>query len=220
MGRIYLPAFSSSAGDPSLLRSRVEKSLRINASITWPACAVLASLSAPIIGSIFTSKWAPAHMMLYAYCVNAMMLAVGVPLSELFFSQGDAWFNFRLCLLWAIATWTGGTYAVAHYGLRGFAIFQAALQIGWLWAFLHAREPEGLRVFAPLREPLVLAVLLAGGNWLLLRLPVITSIYRLLAVLVVEGIVCGAILVRMVLSWRSRVGIDPLGVARQNTRDT
>ena len=44
MGRIYLPAFSSAAGDPLLLRSRVEKSLRINASITWPACAVLASL--------------------------------------------------------------------------------------------------------------------------------------------------------------------------------
>ena len=37
MARIYLPAFSSAAGEPALLRSRVEKSLRINASIAWPA---------------------------------------------------------------------------------------------------------------------------------------------------------------------------------------
>ena len=42
MARIYLPAFSNAAHDPALLRSRVEKSLRINASIgllarCWPA---------------------------------------------------------------------------------------------------------------------------------------------------------------------------------------
>lgn len=34
MGRICLPAFSNAANDPVLLRSRVEKSLRINATIT------------------------------------------------------------------------------------------------------------------------------------------------------------------------------------------
>ena len=61
MARIYLPAFSSAAGDPALLRSRVEKSLRINASIAWPACAVLASLSTPIIIYVFTRKWLPAQ---------------------------------------------------------------------------------------------------------------------------------------------------------------
>src|SRR5271155_5615755 len=119
MARIYLPAFSSAAGDPTLLRSRVEKSLRINASITWPACAVLASLSTPIIANVFTAKWFPAQALLWAYCINAMMNAVGVPLTELFFSQNDAWFNFRLCVWWTIPTWTLGTYAVYHHGLWG-----------------------------------------------------------------------------------------------------
>ena len=37
-----------------------------------------------------------------------MMTAVGVPLTELFFSQNDAWFNLRLCLWWTIPTWTIG----------------------------------------------------------------------------------------------------------------
>ena len=77
MARIYLPAFSSAASDPTLLRSRVEKSLRINASIAWPACAVLASLSTPIIALVFTEKWFPAQPLLYACCVNAVMSAVG-----------------------------------------------------------------------------------------------------------------------------------------------
>ena len=203
MGRIYLPAFSSAANDPTLLRSRVEKSLRINASIAWPACAVLASLSTPIIAYIFTAKWFPAQPLLYAYCITAMMLSVGVPLSELFFSQDDAWFNVRLCLLQAVLTWTIGSYAASHYGLTAFAIFQGALQSFWLLAFFHARQPEGLRVFAPLREPLFLSAALVLGNLLIVRFLPISSIYRLGILLAVEGGICSLFLIRMIMSWRS-----------------
>jgi lipopolysaccharide exporter len=202
MARIYLPAFSSAAGDPVLLRSRVEKSLRINASIAWPACAVLASLSTPIIALVFTSKWLPAQPLLYAYCVNAVFNAVGVPLSELFFSQDDAWFNLRLCVLWTVPTWTFGTYAVIRYGLFGFAVFQGALQSTWLLAFFHARKPAGLRVFAPLIEPLILSAALVFGNWLVIRSMAVSSISRLAVLLAIEGVICAYFLARMVMSWR------------------
>jgi len=215
MARIYLPAFSAAAGEPALLRSRVEKSLRINASIAWPACAVLASLSTPIIIYVFTRKWLPAQSLLYAYCVNAVMNAVGVPLTELFFSQNDAWFNLRLCLWWTIPTWTLGTYAVYHYGLWGFAIFQAVLQSTWLLAFLHARRTEGLRVFAPLREPFLLSTGLVLGNLLLMHTTAVSSLYRLGTVLVIEALICGAFLIRMLLSWRSGSdagGMEPAAV--------
>ena len=203
MARIYLPAFSGAAADPSLLRSRVEKSLRINASIAWPACAVLASLSSSIIAHVFTAKWYPAQPLLYAYCVNAVVNAVGVPLSELFFAQDDAWFNFRLCLWWTIPTWTLGTYAVYHYGLLGFAIFQAALQSTWLLAFVHARKLEGLRVFSPLFEPLMLSAALVLGNLLVVHSLPITSTYRLAILLTIDGLICSVFLVRMILSWRT-----------------
>lgn len=202
MARIYLPAFSSAADDPTLLRSRVEKSLRINAGIAWPVCAVLASLSTPIIALIFTNKWLPAQPLLYAYCVTAMFNAVGVPLSELFFARGDAWFNVRLCLWWTIPTWTLGTYAVYHYGLFGFAIFQAALQGTWLLAFFHARKLEGLRVFSPLREPLLLSAALVLGNLVVVRSGAISSIYRLAILVAMEGAICVFFLVRMAMSWR------------------
>jgi len=203
MARIYLPAFSSAANDPSLLRSRVEKSLRINASIAWPACAVLASLSTPIIAYVFTAKWFPAQPLLYAYCINAVMLAVGLPLSELFFSQDDAWFNFWICMLWAVPTWTVGTYTVYHYGLAGFALFQGMLQSLWLQAFFHARKLERLRVFAPLREPLILSTALVLGNLLVIKSLAISSIYRLFTLLAIEGVICSLFLVRMIVSWRS-----------------
>ena len=115
-------------------------------------------------------------------------------------------------LKWTIPTWTIGTYAVYHYGLFGFAIFQAALQSTWLLAFLHARRTEGLRIFAPLREPLVLGAGLVLLNLLLVHSAALYSIYRLGGVLAVEAVVCGAFLVRMLLSWRSAaewVGIGP-----------
>jgi O-antigen/teichoic acid export membrane protein len=130
------------------------------------------------------------------------MTAVGLPLTELFFSRNDAWFNLRLCLWWTIPTWTLGTYAVYHHGLFGFAIFQAALQSTWLLAFLHARKLEGLHVFTPLREPLILSAGLVLGNLLLVRFLGISSFYQLALVLALEGLICGLFLVRMLLSWR------------------
>ena len=202
MARIYLPAFSAAAASPALLRSRVEKSLHINAGIAWPACAVLASLSTPIIAFIFTPKWFPAQPLLYAYCAIAAASAVGMPLSELFFAQNDAWFNFRLCLWWLIPTWTLGTYAVSHYGLFGFASFQTALAATWLLAFSHARRLQGLRIFAPLREPLILSAALVLGNLLAVRSLAISSLYRLAILLVAEGVVCLLYLLHMVKSWR------------------
>ncbi len=210
MARIYLPAFSSAASSPALLRSRVEKSLRINASIAWPASAVLASLSTPIILHVFTAKWIPAQPLLLAYCVNAMMTAVGVPLSELFFAQDDAWFNVRLCLWWTIPTWTLGTYAVIRFGLVGFAIFQAALQLTWLMAFFHARKTQDVSVFGPLLEPLVFSAGLIIVNSLLVHSLATWSIYRLGVVLALEAALCAAFLVRMLLSWRT--ANDPHGV--------
>jgi O-antigen/teichoic acid export membrane protein len=215
MSRIYLPAFSSAAADPALLRSRVEKSLRINASIAWPACAVLASLSTPIIALVFTAKWFPAQPLLYAYCITAMMLAVGVPLTELFFAQDDAWFNLWLSFAWTIPTWTLGTYAVLRYGLFGFAIFQAALQSFWLLAFLHGRRTEGLRVFAPLREPLLLSAALVLGNLLVVHFVAVSSTYRLAILLALEGIICSLFLMRMIMSWRSASGTDEVSFAFQ-----
>ena len=178
--------------------------------IVWPEHGLslihISSLSTPIIGLIFTEKWFPAQPLLYAYCVTAMFTAVGVPLSELFFAQDDAWFNVRLCLWWAIPTWTFGTYAVYHYGLFGFAIFQTVLQSTWLLAFFHARKPEGLRVFAPLREPLILSAALVLGNLLVIRSMAISSIYRLAVLLAVEGAICAFFLVRMAMSWRTMPG--------------
>ena len=206
MARIYLPAFSSAANDPALLRLRVEKSLRINASIAWPACAVLASLSTPIIALVFTAKWFPAQPLLYAYCITSMFLAVLLPLSELFFAQGDAWFNLRLCLWLTILTWTFGTYAVDHYGIFGFAIVQGALQSVGLLAFFHARKLGGLRVFSPLREPLLFSGALVLGKLLIVRSMAISSIYRLAVVLAVEGGICAFFLVRMAMSWRGAIG--------------
>ena len=206
MARIYLPAFSSAASDPTLLRSRVEKSLRINASIAWPACAVLASLSTPIIANIFTTKWFAAQSLLYAYCVNAALTAVGLPLLELFFAQDDALFNVGFCGLWTLSTWTLGTYATFRYGLFGFAVFQATLQGTWLLAFVHARQPRGLRIVAPLREPAFLTVILVGTNLLLIRSVDLASWYRLTVVLALEGLLCGLFLVRMLLSWNTVSG--------------
>jgi hypothetical protein len=128
---------------------------------------------------------------------------VGVPLSELFFSRDDAWFNVQLCLLQAILTWTVGAYAVDHYGLTAFAVFQGALQAFWLLAFFHARQVEGLQVFSPLREPLSFSAALLFGNLLILRFLSISSIYRLGALLAVEGVICSLFLVRMLMSWRT-----------------
>ena len=153
---------------------------------------------------------ASAQPLLYAYCANAVMNAVGVPLTELFFLAERCVVQPAAMFMVDYPTWTLATYAVYHYGLWGFAIFQAALQSTWFLAFLHARRTEGLRVFAPLREPFLLSACLVLGNVLLAHAMAVSSLYRLGAVLAIEALICGAFLVRMLLSWRS--GADAVGL--------
>ena len=74
---------------------------------------------------------------------------------------------------------------------------------------------EGLRVFVPLREPFVLSACLVLGNVLLVHTSAVSSLYRLGTVLAIEALICGAFLVRMLLSWRSgadAVGMEPAAV--------
>jgi hypothetical protein len=66
----------------------------------------------------------------------------------------------------------------------------------------HARRLEGLKLLAPLREPLILSAALVAANLLLLRLHAISSFFQLAVALAVEGILCGMFLLRMLLSWR------------------
>jgi len=70
-------------------------------------------------------------------------------------------------------------------------------------------------VFTPLREPLLLSVGLVLGNVLLMHTMAVSSLYRVGAVLVIEALICGAFLVRMLLSWRSggeAGGMEPAAV--------
>ena len=72
------------------------------------------------------------------------------------------------------------------------------------------REPKGVRVFAPMREPLFLTVGLVAANVLLQQLKLVSSIYHLAAVILLEGLVCVVFFVRMAISWRDAKTSDVL----------
>jgi hypothetical protein len=62
---------------------------------------------------------------------------------------------------------------------------------------------RGLHVFAPLGEPFMLSAALVLGNFLLVRSMAISSIYRLAALLALEGVICSLFLIRMIMSWQT-----------------
>lgn len=204
LARMYLPAFSKVSHDRSALCELVEKALRVNASIAFPICAVLASLSGPIITFVFTPKWLPAQPALYAYCLAAMLTAVGTPLNELFYSLNDAAFNFWLSLCWAVLTWTLGLLAVRYYGFLGFVGFYAALQATWVLAFSHARGLREMRLWAPVSEPALFSFLLILGNVVIVRVVHLASFQSLLLLLVLEGVLCSVLLLRTLIALRLR----------------
>jgi len=122
-----------------------------------------------------------------------------------------AWFNFRLRLLWTIPTWTLGTFAVYHYGTIRVRHFPGCASEHMAAGFLSSRQPEGLRVFAPLREPLILSAVLVLGNLLVIHSMAISSIYRLVILLAIEGVICSFFLIRMIISWRTGTGAGARG---------
>ncbi|MEL6864616.1 MAG: lipopolysaccharide biosynthesis protein [Bacteroidota bacterium] len=97
--KVMFPALSQIQSDKETVRQIFLKMGRVVASITFPAMAILAILSAPFILAILGEEWSATIPVLQILCILGATQSIGTFNGIIFQSQGATKAHFRLHLL-------------------------------------------------------------------------------------------------------------------------
>lgn len=196
IARVSFPLFARLQYDREGLARVVERSLQIGAAGVFFSSGVFLTMGHEIATLVFTEKWVPGLVALYAFslalCIGFVSPIAGAALDAL----GRPGIMARLSLGWTAINWVVVPVATSRWGLKGFVLGLCVhVVVGNLavLAVLRRLLPEVsfLRaVHAPAAGGLVTAAL----GWLVLR-PWATDLPRLAVALVGAALLHGAVVV-------------------------
>ena len=173
--RVGLPVMAKTQKDKVLLKSIYLKTMRMTASVNFPAYLAMALFSRDVVLVVFGAKWLSSAPLLTFLAIWGMFRSCGNPAGSLLYAVGKAdlsfwWTAANLCIIFPIL------WVAAHLGIEGLAAGQVVIMGGALvptWYFL-IRPSCGARIgeyFLTLLSPLVaglfavLVAYLAVAHW-------------------------------------------------------
>lgn len=200
--QVGLPVMARAQNDPALLRRLYLQTIRMTASVNFPAYVTMIFYAQEIVNLMLGAKWHSSALLLQILACWGLLRSVGNPVGSLLFSTGRAalafkW-NLSLLLFIGPTIWLG-----SQYGVHGIAIAMAGLMAVLVvpaWYFLIFPSCRaGLREYLiQLAVPLVLSVAAGVVSFAIVSF-LNNSLARLLTGLVVGGVTYFA------LSWRFNV---------------
>ncbi len=166
--RVGLPVMAKTQEDRTFLKTVYLKTMRMTASVNFPAYLAMAVFSHDVVRVIFGARWLSSAPLLVFLAIWGMFRSCGNPVGSLLLAVGKPdrsfwWNTTQLCVVFPIL------WISAHFGIRGLAAGQVIIMVGVLvpvWYFL-IRPSCGARLgeyFLALLSPLIagLFALLVG----------------------------------------------------------
>jgi len=166
VGRVALPIFSESAGDPTLLGAGFKTGVRITTTFTAPVMAVLSALSGPVLMVAFGPQWTAAAQLLSVLALAGMVWPFHMMAINVLYAAGENRLVFRIDLVKkAIAVLLlviGGSISLLGLAVAQLVFAVVAVGInGWA-----VRRVTGLPLATQTREamgPTALALLMGAA---------------------------------------------------------
>lgn len=120
--RVTFPAFSRAQDDPVLLRTMIERSIRLSAIAFLPASCLLMAAAPQIVRYIYLDKWTPALAIFYLFSVSNWTAPLTGIFSSAIYSAGRPRVNLYLTILGGILDWAIGVPLVLTMGFGGVGV--------------------------------------------------------------------------------------------------
>jgi teichuronic acid exporter len=121
--RVMFPAVSRAQSDPALLKSLIERSLRLSAIVFFPLSFLLMGAAPEIIEYIYTEQWAPALPAIYLFSISIWPGALIATLAfTVFNGMGRSKLALYFLILYGALDWLIGVPLVLWLGFNGIAI--------------------------------------------------------------------------------------------------
>lgn len=162
--RISFAGFSRVADSAKLLAETFARSLTLLMALTVPACVLLATLAAPLIGAVYGPRWTPAAHTLTLLAILGLMRVAYALMYDWMAASGRQQALMGVQALWMAALIPAlllGAHLRGITGVAGGHVVVAAALVGP--AFLWSLSRAGLRI-----SSLAVACLLPFGGGLLM----------------------------------------------------
>jgi lipopolysaccharide exporter len=126
--QVGLPIMASAQGNTPLLKRIYLQTIRMTASINFPAYVSLAIFAPEIVRLILGEKWLPAIPLLQIFACWALLRSIGNPAGILLMARGRADLSFKwnmlLLLIMPPTIWIG-----SQFGIMGMAVAMATIGV-------------------------------------------------------------------------------------------
>jgi O-antigen/teichoic acid export membrane protein len=141
--RVLVPALARAQGSREVFTDWVGRAMRAGSFVGFPSAIVLLLCAHQLVLVVFGARWLPAEDLIRYFAPSVAAVAFFTPILHAFTATGAMSVPLRLAALWAALTWSIGALAVVLYGITGYGVFYAGLQLTYAWpALLAVRRLE------------------------------------------------------------------------------
>ena len=196
--RVTFPAFSRLQDEKEHLENSVTRSIFFICFLVFPSLVGIVVL-APLIFKVIPqyAKWSPATYALLLISINFGFAAATTQLTNLLNAIGKIKITFYLMIMWTVLTWVMIPYLSLKYGFNGAALGYSIVGASSIVAIFVTKKFVNFSITDSTLKPLVGATLM-GVVLLILRNVLPSTFYSIGVLIIVGGLVYGAVMVSMV----------------------
>ena len=170
VSRITFPTYSRIQGDTVRLKSWIEKSIHLMATLYFPAIIGLLVTAEPILRYLYadkSDKWLPALTTLIFFLLAAVPVFITTTYTNALYALGRPKVVLRLMVLYTVLTWAIGVPLIRWVGYSGIAITVSIITYLTIPLVIHEiNKLVSLDTWEMVKRPLLASVIMGAATYL------------------------------------------------------
>lgn len=180
--KLIFPAASRIQDKPLILKSLIERLIRLSALLSFPLLAIIFALAPNLILIIYTDKWLPGLTVLYLSLIQGIFLLLGIIFIDVLLALGESATVRNITLFWAGLQWLLSVPLVLRFGFSGAVIAGILVSMTFFIPLSYVRKFVSITVLPFILPYLIYSIVTCIFVYIIDQVVVITSIWQLIPV--------------------------------------
>ncbi|MBI2034163.1 MAG: oligosaccharide flippase family protein [Candidatus Levybacteria bacterium] len=182
ISRLLFASSSYLQKNKKLLRSLVEKTIRLSSMTSLPLLGILFALAPALISLALSPQWLPALLTLYLSIIQGIFLILSSIFMQVLLGLGHAKFVRNTTLIWTAVQWILTPVFILIWDYNGVVIAGIVVSLLYFIPLRKLKEDIDVQVFPYFMPYLIYSLLTAGMTYVIAQVIIVDSIFRLVEV--------------------------------------
>lgn len=180
--KIIFPAASRVQDNKGLLKSLIEKMIKISCLLSFPLISLLFALAPSIVSIIYTSKWFEGLTALYLSLIQGVFILLGFAMIDVLLALGRAGTVRNISIFWAVLQWILTIPLVLLWNFNGVVLAGVLVSTTFFIPLHEVRKNLDINLWPAVLPYLFYSIAMGIVIFIIGRVFVIESIWELLFV--------------------------------------